>query len=659
MTKIPNDEESGIQGMASPRKQSALMFREPQSRSALNKQSTTSKISGRHSSVHYAGCRSHQTHRRPSVFSMQSIKEALDRSSRWVLTRQRIQFWFHNQTRLRQNWFSVSWMPEINTLEALALLVISAVFYAFSTAFYWGYTSAAFMAMPLLLIPRHNAITTITGCSYERLIKYHRWFGYLTLVPFVLHTWWYTYVSLFCDFNNDNPDLRPCVLWRWNLRQTYGLVAVLCFLVMLVLSLPIIRRKAFDFFYVTHFLWVAMVVMACMHQPGTLGFVAIPLVLYFVDKTLRHRATTSVRIVDVKHYEDDVCKIIFEKPFAYLPGQFAYFHFGRRVGMKCWHPLSFSSTPLDNETASITVQGIGKWTTKLGRKFAKGEIRSAKSKVSTQSTLNDITCPAPVAGGLSSSLDSEGVISIEAESYRSSSTPCERKMEDILKGPKLYISGPFGFPSVPSLEHYDGLLLIGGGIGVTPMMSHYLTMNPSKASQLQRVLRCREHRRGQLVPLPAEVRDPREGRALKGVRLLWAVPTENQIDWFSDELATMASATDATGHDTKVWDSTVKVFVTRQNELRTDRHAKACLQKDGYTAEIGRPDLAQEFQDFAIEVTDATQVRFIEEDCECKQLYIAVFVCGPTGLMTEVAALVNSQSTEHVQFHLHAETFEM
>eukprot|EP00127_Corallochytrium_limacisporum_P003042 Clim_evm89s144 gene=Clim_evmTU89s144 len=605
-----------------------------------------------------------------------------ENTSQWVVLRQRWTFWIQRHKWAHANWFG-SWsstLIEINTLEFITVIFIAGLFLlvGWIMGSHFGDATPLFWGMALLLIARHNVITAVTGISWERLVKYHRWFAYLALIPVITHGYHYTWEDNFCT---GDPNCVP-VVYLWADGIWYGALAAMLFFALIILALPIIRRRFHGFFYVTHFIWIAVIVVAILHTNHVLFFTALPLVLYAVDKIIRWSNTTTARVTDVQHFDGDVVKITIEKPFSYLPGQFAYFHTGPfKRGPYSWHPLSLSSTPLDPDHATVTVKAVGGWTRDLSKQMYEGQqqrlLGSIEKEKGDKGELYDESNPGQVHNVPAEEPHTVAKEDKDVEAQGSAGSDSTKgapfanpAYDGPLKGQRIHVSGPYGMPSIPSLQRYDGLLLIGGGIGVTPMMSQYLTMNPARQSEVEHLTYTAMHRHG-VCRLPAEVSEVRHRRQMKGTRLLWTVAKETYIDWFADELATMGRALAPNNSDHKAsWDASCRVFVSRQKTLSPE-YAKASLEVEGYETNIGRPNLREEFEAFRRELEDAQTYRQRPSQLSCgqedggadlerpKKLYIAVFVCGPAILMADVAKMVRCMSDENAEYHLHAETFTM
>ncbi|WJX76348.1 NAD(P)H oxidase (H2O2-forming) [Trifolium repens] len=173
-------------------------------------------------------------------------------------------------------------------------------------------------------------------------------------------------------------------------------------------------------------------------------YLAVPLVLYATErihpfyKGKDHRVSIIKAII----YTGNVLALYMTKPtaFKYKSGMYLF--------VKCpdiskyeWHPFSITSAPGD-DYLSVHIRTLGDWTTELRNTFAK-----ACEPETAQQRRGSLMRMETRANSANSSFDA--------------SKP---------RYPKILIKGPYGAPA-QSYKHYDVLLLIGLGIGATPMIS--------------------------------------------------------------------------------------------------------------------------------------------------------------------------------------------
>ncbi|KAF8660556.1 hypothetical protein HU200_057579 [Digitaria exilis] len=145
------------------------------------------------------------------------------------------------------------------------------------------------------------------------------------------------------------------------------------------------------------------------------------------------RSKTKIGAVAV--YPGNVLALYMSKPpgFRYRSGQYIFINC-RAVSPYEWHPFSITSAPGD-EYLSVHIRTRGDWTSRLRTVFSEA-------------------CRPPTDGesGLLRADLSKGITESNA------------------RFPKLLIDGPYGAPAQDYRE-YDVLLLIGLGIGATPLIS--------------------------------------------------------------------------------------------------------------------------------------------------------------------------------------------
>ncbi|OEL23025.1 Respiratory burst oxidase-like protein B [Dichanthelium oligosanthes] len=216
---------------------------------------------------------------------------------------------------------------------------------------------------------------------------------------------------------------------------------------------PLRRLSGFNMFWYSHHLFVIVYVAFVVHgvclyinrtwyKQTTWMYLAIPLLLYAGERllrALRSHGLTTVRIEKVAVYPGNVIAIHMSKPhgFSYKSGQYIYVNCGE-VSPFEWHPFTITSAPGD-DYLSMHIRCRGDWTSSFRALFS----QVCRPPAVGQSGLlrADLTSPAAAASAGGNS-----------------------------KLPKLLIDGPYGAPA-QDYRKYDVLLLIGLGIGATPLIS--------------------------------------------------------------------------------------------------------------------------------------------------------------------------------------------
>ncbi|KAG5515403.1 hypothetical protein RHGRI_036454 [Rhododendron griersonianum] len=187
---------------------------------------------------------------------------------------------------------------------------------------------------------------------------------------------------------------------------------------------PIHHLAGFNAFWYAHHLLVIVYALLIIHRnflfltqwynDTTWMYVIIPIILYAGERSLTSVPDRSYRVSIIKAivYTTNALALYMSKPpgFKYQSGMYIF--------VKCpdvasfeWHPFSITSAPGD-DYLSVHIRALGDWTTELKNQFAQVKFIF----------------------------------------------------------PKILIKGPYGAPA-QNFKKYDILLLVGLGIGATPMIS--------------------------------------------------------------------------------------------------------------------------------------------------------------------------------------------
>ncbi|CAM6099007.1 unnamed protein product [Calypogeia fissa] len=195
------------------------------------------------------------------------------------------------------------------------------------------------------------------------------------------------------------------------------------------LGAPFDRLTGFNTFWYSHHLLMFVYGLLIVHgwyliltniwdRKTTWGYVALPMVLYFGERSLRaYRASQYAgSVIKAAIYPGNVLALYMKKPpkFEYKPGMYLFLQCPS-MSKSQWHPFSLTSAPGD-DYLSVHIRTVGDWTKELKTVFA--------------AALNS----------------------------------------DSGEFPGIHIDGPYGAPA-QDFRKYDVLLLVGLGIGATPFIS--------------------------------------------------------------------------------------------------------------------------------------------------------------------------------------------
>jgi len=196
-------------------------------------------------------------------------------------------------------------------------------------------------------------------------------------------------------------------------------VSFAALLAITLFSHSIFRRRQFEVFYYTHFLYLVFLIAGMAHQPLIAMYTLPFVVARFVEKALDLRKSFSykVSVNDATVLTGNVLRVRFSSPrFAYKPGQYVWVQFPT-IG-KVWHPFSISSHVLEQPT--IHIRSSGNFTQKL---------------------VSGMHAPKSITGS-THRIDPEFTMRVE---------------------------GPYGRPL--ELSHCVRIAFCAGGIGITPLIS--------------------------------------------------------------------------------------------------------------------------------------------------------------------------------------------
>ncbi|KAG6424420.1 hypothetical protein SASPL_114838 [Salvia splendens] len=161
-------------------------------------------------------------------------------------------------------------------------------------------------------------------------------------------------------------------------------------------------------------------------------YLAIPITIYAAERLIRafRSSIKAVKILKVAVYPGNVLSLHMSKPqgFNYKSGQYIFVNCAA-VSPFEWHPFSITSAPME-DYLSVHIRTLGDWTRQLKTVFSE---------------------PPPTGkSGL-----------LRADFLQGENNP---------NFPKVLIDGPYGAPT-QDYKDYDVVLLVGLGIGATPMIS--------------------------------------------------------------------------------------------------------------------------------------------------------------------------------------------
>lgn len=267
----------------------------------------------------------------------------------------------------------------------------------------------AFLFYP---VARGSSLLAAVGLTSESSIKYHIWLGHLVMTLFTCHG--LCYVIYWISTNQVYQMLE----WdRTAISNIAGEIALVAGLVMWATTIPAIRRRFFEVFFYTHYLYIVFMLFFVFHVGISHSLISLPgFYIFMVDRFLRFlQSRNNVKLVSARVLPCDTVELSFSKNpmLMYSPTSILFVNIPS-ISKLQWHPFTItSSSKLEPEKLSVMIKGQGKWSTKL---------------------------------------------------YQMLSSP------DQIDRLTVSIEGPYGPCSTDFLRH-DSLVMVSGGSGITPFIS--------------------------------------------------------------------------------------------------------------------------------------------------------------------------------------------
>lgn len=156
--------------------------------------------------------------------------------------------------------------------------------YTFNRSFGLSFGQFTLFCFGLVTLPasKTSMWNKLLKIPYDRIIKYHRLFSYFTLILLILHvvyeikTW--TTKQIF-TFNLSNKIGNATIL--------YGILSGICFIILNILSISLIRNFCYELFLFGHIFSLPGLIFICFHIPQGIYYLLPSFLLYGIDYILR------------------------------------------------------------------------------------------------------------------------------------------------------------------------------------------------------------------------------------------------------------------------------------------------------------------------------------------------------------------------------------
>ncbi|VVA12646.1 Hypothetical predicted protein [Prunus dulcis] len=507
--------------------------------------------------------------------------------------------------------------------------------------------------MALILLPVcRNTITWLRSKTklgiivpFDDNINFHKVIAFGIIVGVGLHAG----SHLTCDFpkllhsTDDEYDpmkpffgnKRPDNYW-WFVKGTEGWTGVVMVALMAVaytLAQPWFRRNrlnlpktlkrltGFNAFWYSHHLFVIVYILFIIHgyflylsknwdKKTTWMYLAVPILLYACERLIRafRSGYKTVRILKVAVYPGNVLALHMSTPqgFKYTSGQYIYVNCSA-ISPFQWHPFSITSAPGD-DYLSIHIRTLGDWTSQLKSIFSK-------------------VCQPP-------SSEQSGLL-------RADIAPGNVK----LRMPRLLIDGPYGAPA-QDYKEYEVLLLVGLGIGATPLISIVKDVLTNIKQQKET-----EDHQGNMVENNGDNKDnKRKSFVTKRAYFYWITREQGSFEWFRGVMDEVAEndkdgVIELHNYCTSVYEEgdARSALITMLQSLNHAKNGVDIVSGTRVKTHFARPNWRNVFKHVAVKHTNQR---------------VGVFYCGAHGLVGELKRLSQdfSRKTE-TKFDFHKENF--
>lgn len=267
----------------------------------------------------------------------------------------------------------------------------------------------AFLFFP---VTRLSSVLPLFGLTSEASIKYHIWLGHIVMVIFTAHGLTYIIYWIVTD--------RIFEMVRWQktgVSNLAGEIALLAGLGMWATTFPRVRRKMFEVFFYTHYLYILFMLFFVLHVGISYSCIMLPgFYLFMVDRFLRLlQSRRRARLVSARVLPCDTVELNFSKTpgLEYTPTSVMFLNVPSLSKLQ-WHPFTISSNSnLEKDKLSVIIKNEGAWSKKLYQ-------------------------------------------------ILSSPSPPDRL--------EVSIEGPYG-PASTHFLRYEKLVMVSGGSGITPFIS--------------------------------------------------------------------------------------------------------------------------------------------------------------------------------------------
>ncbi|KAK3094338.1 hypothetical protein FSP39_000462 [Pinctada imbricata] len=335
----------------------------------------------------------------------------------------------------------------------------------------------------------------------DQHILIHKMVGIMIAVYSLVHT--IAHIAYAVVLDNEDSSLTAWEIlfttnagvgWVESSAYITGWILLLILLIMLVCSLPFVR----EVFYIAHTLYVPFLILVLLHSPNFWKWFVGPGTIFLVEKILRSKLVKWIRygntfIEEVNLLPAKVCHLSITKneKFEHKPGDYIFLQIPD-IAAHEWHPFTISSAPEMKGHLWVHVRSAGHWTKKLYEFFSNLDPEYPEGKDEPKISIKDN----------------------------------EKRSNKIFIVEECFVDGPYSTPSHKVFET-EHAILIGGGIGVTPMASILQSVIYRYKEIKRRCPNCSHEFHGTI---------PKSHMKLRKVDFIWVNRDQGSFEWFTNLL---------------------------------------------------------------------------------------------------------------------------
>ncbi|CAN6882934.1 unnamed protein product [Brassica oleracea] len=238
-----------------------------------------------------------------------------------------------------------------------------------SAALRIGFIGNICLAFLFLPVARGSSLLPAVGLTSESSIKYHIWLGHMVIAIFTAHGLCYIiyWVSV--------HEISQMLMWDTkDISNLAGEISLVAGLVMWATTYPAVRRRFFEVFFYTHYLYIVFMLFFVFHVGISYTFISFPgFYIFMVDRFLRFlQSRDNIRLLSARILPSDTIELTFSKNprLVYSPTSILFVNIPS-ISRLQWHPFTItSSSNLEAEKLSVVIKSEGKWSTKLYQRLS-------------------------------------------------------------------------------------------------------------------------------------------------------------------------------------------------------------------------------------------------------------------------------------------------